>query len=129
MSRRTEPFLTHRCRHAKAGNVLTKHTRTCAVGLDPEAVATILTPAQRVALDYMLPRGWPCTLGQREGLSCAGYEPWTPEEIAADEQQTKALIAAVSRDTCTCGAALKWRGNFFCCSTPCATPVSGHSCR
>lgn len=76
-----------------------------------------------------MPRGWPCSLGQRAGLSCAGYEPHTAEEVAAYEKQTEDMISAHTRGVCVCGAPLRWTGNFFVCSKPCAEPLSGHACR
>ena len=124
-----KPFRLHRCRHESAGDIFGKHPRSCKVGIDPATVDQRLTPEQQQALGYSLPRGYPCTLGQRAGLSCAGYEPWTPEEIAADEERTVALIRAAAANRCLCGADLTRVGTMFRCSSPtCTTPVSGFFC-
>lgn len=124
-----KPFKLYRCRHEQPGDLHGERRRTCAVGLDPDAVAQTLTLKQRADLGYGLPRGWPCTLGQRAGLACAGYAPWTPEEIEADEQRTQDLIRAVASNRCVCGAPLVNFGTLFRCSSPtCEAPVSGFAC-
>lgn len=127
MARRDEPFLQHRCRHEQ--RITPRHDLTCAKGIDPYTVAQRLTPEQQHTLHYSLPRGWPCSLGQRAGLSCSGYEPHTADEIAAYERGIEDMIAAQARNMCICGAPLVWVGNFFTCPKPCAEPISGHICR
>lgn len=121
----SEPFRKHRCRHERNKGF----TKTCAIGLDPQQVTVRLTQAQRDAFGGWLPIGSPCVLGCRHGLTCPGFAPHTAEELEADEQQTRSMLAAIAADRCICGSPLVHQGSHFRCSISCANPLSGHACR
>lgn len=59
----------------------------------------------------------PCSdKGRSAGAACACFEPWTPEEIAAEEAWLNATFTAIDKGTCPdCGKALVSRGAWTVC--------------
>lgn len=118
-------FLDYRCRHQGSKGV---GSTTCKAGIEPRSVVSHLTPEQMAELSSTLRVAWPCTQGCRAGLHCDLYGPWTEEEIAADEAETRAVLDAVSHSRCTCGATLYRSGPYLQCSANCPNPVLVRDC-
>lgn len=97
MSKRRR-FLEHRCRHEQQNGM----DKTCAIGIDPDSVAVVLSPEQRAEIGRCTPRSMPCVHGLRGGLICDGYEPFTEDEIDEDEQRTNAVFASLANGVSAC---------------------------